>query len=849
MNLQQAVFAGLVDAGKIVIVREILSNPDPGDIDTALFSGPSSDYTITANPDGSVTVDHTAAIGGGGGGGGGANDGIDTLWNIELLAFTDGTFPSPVSLCKLLTISHTGSGSDPIAAPVNSFGCAAGLYLPGEVIALSSAAPDAGFQVSGWTGTDNNATNAETNIVTMPTVNHNVSVAYVDTAPVVVSSVRVNSSPTALSSVSYIVTFSEAVTGVDATDFTLNPTITGASVTGVAGTGTTRTVTVNTGSISGAIRLNVLDDDTIVDALGTSLGDAGLVNGDFTGGEAYTVDKSGPVAGSIVRASASPSSAASVNYTVTFSEAVSGVDTADFAVTVTGGISGASVSSVTGTGATRTVVVNTGSGSGTLRLDLMDNDTITDGLSNPFGGTGVQNYTSGQVYTINKDLVPPTVNSIVRASVSPSGAASVNYTVTFSESVTGVDVADFAVTVTGGVSGASVASVTGSGATRTVVVNTGSGSGTLRLDLMDNNSILDASSNPVGGAGVQNFITGQVYTIDKTAPIVIWSVRASASPSGAASVNYTVRFSEAVTGVDVADFALTVTGGVSGASVASVTGSGVTRTVVVNTGSGSGTLRLDLMDNNSVIDASSNPLGGVGVNNFITGQVYTIDKTGPVVSSIVRASASPSGAASVNYTVTFSEAVTGVDVADFAVTVTGGVSGASVASVTGSGATRTVVVNTGSGSGTLRLDLMDDNSVIDASSNLLGGAGAQNFTTGQVYTLDKSLPTVISIVRASASPSGAASVNYTVRFSEAVTGVDVTDFALTVTGGISGASVVSVTGTGTTRTVTVNTGSGSGTLRLDLMDDNSVMDASSNTLGGVGAQNFITGQVYTINKP
>ena len=108
---------------------------------------------------------------------------------------------------------------------------------------------------------------------------------------------------------------------------------------------------------------------------------------------------------------------------------------------------------------------------------------------------------------------------------------------------------------------------------------------------------------------------------------------------------------------------------------------------------------------------------------------------------------------------------------------------------------------------------------------------------------------MISIVRASASPSNAASVNYTVTFSESVTGVDVADFVLTVTGGISGASVASVTGSGATRTVTVNTGSGSGTLRLDLIDNNSVMDASSNTLGGAGVQNFTTGQVYTINKP
>lgn len=95
MTLQQAVFAGLVDPGNIFAVREILSpavlgadctDSFPLNCDSALFSGPQSEYTITFNGDGSVTVAHT---GGGGGGGLRANDGTDTLWNIEQLIFCD----------------------------------------------------------------------------------------------------------------------------------------------------------------------------------------------------------------------------------------------------------------------------------------------------------------------------------------------------------------------------------------------------------------------------------------------------------------------------------------------------------------------------------------------------------------------------------------------------------------------------------------------------------------------------------------------------------------------------------------------------------------------------------------
>jgi probable HAF family extracellular repeat protein len=111
----------------------------------------------------------------------------------------------------------------------------------------------------------------------------------------------------------------------------------------------------------------------------------------------------------------------------------------------------------------------------------------------------------------------PVVSSIVRKGPSLTNAASVSYTVTFSESVTGVDATDFALANTGGVTGDSIADVTGSGNVYTVTVNTGSGSGTLRLDLIDNGSIINASGVPLDGAGNGNF-TGEVYTIDKSPP-------------------------------------------------------------------------------------------------------------------------------------------------------------------------------------------------------------------------------------------------------------------------------------------------------------------------------------------
>jgi hypothetical protein len=80
-------------------------------------------------------------------------------------------------------------------------------------------------------------------------------------------------------------------------------------------------------------------------------------------------------------------------------------------------------------------------------------------------------------------------------------------------------------------------------------------------------------------------------------------------------------------------------------------------------------------------------------------------------------------------------------------------------------------------------------------------------------------------------------------FSESVTGVDASDFTLTTTG-VSGAAVSGVSGTDAVYTVTVNTGTGDGTIRLDVVDDDSIVDAASNPLGS----GFTTGEVYDVSK-
>ena len=228
-----------------------------------------------------------------------------------------------------------------------------------------------------------------------------------------------------------------------------------------------------------------------------------------------------------------------------------------------------------------------------------------------------------------------------------------------------------------------------------------------------------------------------------------------------------------------------------------------------------------------------------------------VDTTAPTVSSIVRGGASPSNAGSVSWTVTFSEAATGVDAADFALARTGALSGGTVSSVSGSGTTYTVTASTGTGSGTLGLDLADDDSIIDVAANPLGGAGAGNGNfTGQTYTLDKTGPAASSIARVIASPTNAGSVSWIVTFNESVTGVGTADFGLAATG-TPGAAITGISGSGTSYTVTASTfaGPGSGTLGLNLVDDDTIIDTLGNPLGGVGAGNgAFPGAIYTIDR-
>jgi Ca2+-binding RTX toxin-like protein len=602
--------------------------------------------------------------------------------------------------------------------------------------------------------------------------------------PSVVSIARAQPRETAADVVSYVVTFDQEVSGVDRTDFEIrlaaDATLVNAGILSVSGSGRVYTVEVSTGTGRGDLRLDLKDNDSIKSSSSeVPLGGTGTGNGNKPG-ETYNVDKTPPAVFAINRKEPSLSANEAVVFTVVFDQDVTGVDLQDFGIAATG-VLGARVTTVQKVNnKTYDVTVNTGTGNGQLGLTLVDNDSIKNSRGVALGGTGTGNgnFLAGETYSIDK--TPPDVVSIAAAGPNPTNASSIAYTVRFSQDVTGVDLNDFTLTTTG-VRSASLASIQQvDSRTYTVLVNTGSNDGSIRLNLKDNDTVRNLLGVSLGGRGADNGnFAGQTYSIIKFAPIVTGINRVNLNPTAAGTIDYAVSFSQAVTGVDINDFALN-TVGISGASIASVTGSGNNYNVRVNTGTGNGTLQLNLIDNDSIRNGVNAALGSTGANNgnFI-GQTYAINKIPPRAIEINRLEKSPTNAATITFTAIFSENVTRVDAADFQL-VTNGITGANISSVTRvNNKFYTIQVNTGRGDGTIGLNLKDNDSILNQLGTPLGGRGITNGNfIGQVYRVDKTNP-IARIVSVSPNPRRDKVNALTIEFGEAVKGFDLSDLRLT----------------------------------------------------------------------
>jgi hypothetical protein len=400
---------------------------------------------------------------------------------------------------------------------------------------------------------------------------------------------------------------------------------------------------------------------------------------------------------------------------VVFSEPITDFDDAAD-VTVTG-TAGATTTNITGGPTTYNVAVSGMTGDGTV-IASIPADAATDGVNLNAASTSGDN-------SVLYDTVAPSV-TINQASGQddPTNVSPVNFTVTFSEAVTDFD--DVSDVTLSGTAGATTAFITGGPTTYNVSVSGMTSDGTVIADIPTGAS-LDAALQPNG----TSTSTDNSVTYDATQPTVTINQAAGQSdPASSSLINFTVVFSEPVTDFDdAADVNLS---GTAAATTTLITGGPTTYNVAISGMTGDGTVIASIPASVATDGANLNT-ASVSTDNTVT---FIADTTPPNVSSVNRADPSPTSAAGVNFTVTFSESVTGVDLSDFTL-ITTGVSGATVSNVSGSGDTYTVTVNTGTGNGTIRLDVPNGASIEDENNNALTNLP---FNTGETYTVNK-IPT------------------------------------------------------------------------------------------------------------
>ena len=719
------------------------------------------------------------------------------------------------------------------------------------------------------------------------------SVVQDQTAPTAVSILR-QSPTTQLTNASTVIfrtNFSEKVTGVDNTDFTLT-TVSGTAggvlangaVAPVGTGGTTYDVTVTGVQGDGTLRLDLKGSGTgITDTAGNAISTG------FTNGDTYVLDHTPPFVASILRQSplTQTTSDSTIKFRINFSEKVTGVDKNDFTLTTVAGVANGvlrdtAVVPVGTNGVAYDVTVNAVQGNGTLRLDLNNGGP---GIYDAVGNAINSGFTNGETYIIQQQAPPdppPAVTSINRQSPATqiTNASTVIFRTTFSEKVRGVDHSDFTLTTVSGTASGVLAngavSPVGTDSIAYDVTVTGvQGDGTLRLDLNGSGTgITDTAGNAIS----TGFINGETYIIQQQAPDpppTVTSINRQSPATqitNASTVIFRTTFSEKVRGVDHSDFTLTtVSGTASGVlatgAVAPVGTDSMAYDVMVTSVQGDGTLRLDLKASGTgITDTAGNAIS----TGFTNGDTYVLDHTPPFVASILRQSplTQTTSDSTIKFRINFSEKVTGVDKNDFTLTTVAGVANGvlrdtAVVPVGTNGVAYDVTVNAVQGNGTLRLDLNNGGpGIYDAVGNAINSG----FTNGETYIIQQQAPegppTVTSINRQlpTNQQTDTTAITFRVIFSEKVRGVDAADFIIfTQSGNARGTltkvaqqavsssllDAVKIVGTdSTTYDVTIRAIAGSGVLRLDVKGNNTgITDVVGNALTG----GFTNGQTYTVN--
>ncbi|QNY07133.1 BapA prefix-like domain-containing protein [Acinetobacter seifertii] len=412
-------------------------------------------------------------------------------------------------------------------------------------------------------------------------------------------------------------TFSEAVTGFDASDVTLA----GGTLAGLASTdgGKTWTATFTQDGSATAPSLSVANG-TYTDLAGNPGSGASLAG--------LTADITPPT---LVISATDLNLAAgeSTTVTFTFSEAVTGFDATDVAV------AGGTLTGLTTTDGVTWTATFTQDGTATSPSLSVANGTYTDLAGNPGSGASLAGLTA--------DITPPTL-AISATDLNLAAGESTTVTFTFSEAVTGFDATDVAV------AGGTLTGLTTTDGVTWTATFTQDGTATSPSLSVANGTYTDLAGNPGSGANLAGL------TADITPPTLAISA-SDLNLAAGESTTVTFTFSEAVTGFDATDVAVA-----GGTLTGLTTTDGVTWTATF-TQDGTATPPSLSVANGTYTDLAGNPGSGASLAGL------TADITPPTL-AISASDLNLAAGETTTVTFTFSEPVTGFDATD--VTLAGG---------------------------------------------------------------------------------------------------------------------------------------------------------------------------------
>ena len=460
-----------------------------------------------------------------------------------------------------------------------------------------------------------------------------------------------------------------------------------------------------------------------------------------------------------------PTGASPINYTVVFDQSVTGFDNAD--ISFTGSTAGGTLAaSVSGSGTTYNVAVSGMTTSGNVVASVPAGVAQNGGAETNLASSSTDNTVAwGLTAVINQ----------AAGQSDPTGTSPINFTVVFSSSVTGFATGD--VSFTGSTAGGTlVGTVSGSGSTYNVAVTGMTTNGTVVASIPAGTATDGTNTNLASTSTDNSVAWGVTVTINQAA--------SQADPTGTSPINFTVVFSESVTGFATGD--VSFTGSTAGGTlVGTVSGSGATYNVAVTGMTTTGTVVASI--------PAGVATGGGDANLASTSTDNTVSWGFTVTINQAASQTDPTGTSPINFTVVFSAATTTFATGD--VTITGTAGGTKTATVTGSGTTYNVAVTGMTTSGTVIATIAAG--VATATS----GGNANLASTSTDNTVTWGLAVTINQATGQADPTGTSPINFTVVFSQSVNNFATGD--VTITGTAGGTKTATVTGSGTTYNVAV----------------------------------------------